>query len=122
MILGEITPGTVQEYRIHRREKAMEENGQPPARSTMHQEIVVLRQVLKTANRHGWLPYLPDLSEPFRGSSKISHRAWFSPAEYKQLYTATRKRAERPMRRRYVWESAQMHDYVLFMYNTGLRP
>lgn len=122
MVLGEITPGTVQEYRIHRREKAMEERGKPPARNTMHQEIVVLRQVLKTANRHGWLPYLPDLSEPFRGSGKISHRAWFSPEEYKQLYKATRKRAEKPKRRRYIWESAQMHDYVLFMANTGLRP
>lgn len=122
MVLGEITPGTVQEYRIHRREKAMLENGKPPARSTMHQEIVVLRQVLKTANRHGWLPYLPDVSEPFRGSGKISHRAWFSPEEYKQLYSATRKRAERPIRSRYIWESAQMHDYVLFMANTGLRP
>jgi integrase len=122
MILGEITPGTVQEYRIHRREKAMEEHEKLPARSTMHQEIVVLRQVLKTANRHGWLPYLPDLSEPFRGSSKISHRAWFSPQEYKQLYTATRNRAAKPTRRRYAWESAQLHDYVLFMANTGLRP
>jgi integrase len=122
MVLAEITPGTVQEYRIHRREKGMEENGKPPARSTMHQEIVVLRQVLKTANRHGWLPYLPDLSEPFKASGKISHRAWFSPEEYKQLYKATRKRAERPTRRRYIWESAQMHDYVLFMANTGLRP
>ena len=122
MVLGEITPGTVQEYRIYRREKAMEENGKPAARSTLHQEIVVLRQVLKTANRHGWLPYLPDMSEPFRGSGKISHRAWFSPEEYKQLYNATRTRAERPTRSRYVWESAQLHDYVLFMANTGLRP
>jgi len=122
MVLGEITPGVVQEYRIHRREKAMEEHGEPAARSTMHQEIVVLRQVLKTANRHGWLPMLPDLAEPFKASGKISHRAWFSPSEYKQLYTATRKRAEAPTRSRYAWESAQLHDYVLFMANTGLRP
>jgi integrase len=121
-VLGEITPGLVQEYRIHRREKAIEEHGKPPARSTMHQEIVVLRQVLKTANRHGWLPFLPDLAEPFRSSGKISHRAWFSPAEYKKLYTATRKRAQQPLRSRYAWECAQLHDYVLFMANTGLRP
>ena len=58
-VLSEITPGLVQEYRIHRREKSIEEYDKPPARSTMHQEIVVLRQVLKTANRHGWLPLLP---------------------------------------------------------------
>lgn len=122
MGLSEITPGQVQEYRIYRREKAMEERGKPPARNTIHQEIVALRQVLKTAIRHGWLEHLPDLSEPYRASSKISHRAWFSPEEYKQLYEATRRRANNPKRERYAWESEQLHDYVLFMANTGLRP
>ncbi len=122
MGLSEITPGQIQEYRIHRREKAMEEHDKPPARSTMHQEIVTLRQTLKTAIRHGWLQHLPDLSEPYRGSGKVSHRAWFSPAEYKQLYEATRRRANKPMRKRYKWESQQLHDFVLFMTNTGLRP
>ena len=122
MGLSEIIPGQVQEYRIHRREKAMEKYGNPPARGTIHQEIVVLRQTLKTAIRHGWLDRLPDLSEPYRASTKISHRAWFSPDEYKQLYTATRRRAQNPKNPRYKWESEQLHDYVLFMANTGLRP
>lgn len=122
MGLSEITAGVVQEYRIHRREKALERHGKPPARSTMHQEIVALRQVLKTAIRHGWLQHLPDLSEPYKGSGKVSHRAWFSPEEYKQLYTATRKRANNPIRDRYQWEYEQLHDLVLFMANTGLRP
>lgn len=122
MGLSEITPGLVQEYRIHRREDALEKHGKPPARSTMHQEIVALRQVLKTAIRHGWLQHLPDLSEPYRGSSKVSHRAWFSPEEYKKLYTATRNRAKNPIRNRYQWEYEQLHDFVLFMANTGLRP
>jgi hypothetical protein len=53
--------------------------------------MVTLRQTLKTAIRHGWLHRLPDLSEPYRSSPKISYRAWFSPEEYKQLYEATRK-------------------------------
>jgi integrase len=122
MALSEITPGKVQEYRIHRQEKAMEMRGKPPARNTMHQEIVTLRHVLKTANRHGWLPFLPDLSEPYGASRKISHRAWFSPEEYRKLYNATRRRARKPKRNRFAWESAQLHDYVLFMANTGLRP
>jgi integrase len=121
-LLSEITPGLVQEYRIHRREKTVELLGKPPARSTMHQEIVVLRQVLKTANRHGWLTTLPDLSEPYKSSGKISHRAWFSPEEYKKLYQATRRRSQKPKRNRYAWEGAQLHDYVLFMANTGIRP
>lgn len=122
MGLSKINPGQVQEYRIHRREKAMKEYGKPPARNTMHQEIVTLRQTLKTAVRHQWLQYLPDLSEAYRPSGKISHRAWFSPEEYKKLYEATRKRMQHPKNPRYKWESEQLHDYVLFMANTGLRP
>ncbi len=122
MGLSEITPGQVQEYRIHRHEEAVKEHGKPPARSTMHQEIVVLRQTLKAAVRHRWLDRLPDLSEPYRASGKISHRAWFSPEEYKKLYEATRRRAQHPKNPRYKWESEQLHDYVLFMANTGLRP
>ena len=122
MGLSEITPGQVQEYRIHRHEEAVKQYGKPPARSTMHQEIVVLRQTLKAAIRHRWLDRLPDLSEPYRASGKISHRAWFSPEEYKKLYEATRRRARAPKNPRYKWESEQLHDYVLFMANTGLRP
>jgi len=122
MGLSEITAGKVQDYRIHRHEEAIATRGKPPAHNTMHQEIVTLRQTLKTALRHGWLDHLPDLSEPYRSSPKISHRAWFSPEEYKQLYEATRKRAHQPKNNRYKWESEQLHDYVLFSANTGLRP
>jgi integrase len=121
-VLLDITPGLLQEYRIHRREKVMAQYGKPAARSTMHQEIVTLRQVLKTANRHGWLPYLPDLSEPYKTGGKVAHRAWFSPDEYRKLYEATRARVKSPKRKRYVWQYEQLHDYVLFMANTGLRP
>ncbi len=123
----------MQEYRVHRRTRpqasprdAPEGKGprktkKPPARSTLHHEIVTLQQVLKTAIRHGWLAHLPDLSAPYKTSGKVAHRAWFSPEEYKQLYTATRKRAQDPKnhRRRSV---ANLHDYVLFLANTGLRP
>ncbi len=120
--LSEITAGKIQDYRIHRHEEAAAKRGKPPARNTMHQEMVALRQTLKTAVRHGWLDRLPDLSEPYRSSPKISHRAWFSPEEYKKLYEATRKRAQEPKKVGFKWESEQLHDYVLFAVNTGLRP
>ena len=101
MGLSEITAGKIQEYRIHRLEEAMAKRGKAPARNTTHQEIVTLRQTLKTAVRHGWLDRLPELSEPYRSSPKISHPAWFSPEEYKKLYGATRKRAHEPKMARY---------------------
>jgi integrase len=120
--ISEITAGKIQDYRIRRYQESMAKRGKPPGHSTMHQEIVTLRQVLKTALRHGWLDHLPDFSEPYRSSSKVSHRAWFSPEEYKQLYQATRKRALEPKKRGFEWEAEQLHDYVLFAGNTGLRP
>jgi integrase len=159
--LAEITPGLVQEYRIHRieghrekqqrmiaarleraaaeqeretkrrRRKAtprapaaapIEQSPRPLARTTLHHEIITLRHVLKTANRHGWLEIIPDLSTPYRSSGKVSHRAWFSPEEYKRLYEATGKRAATPKNPRWRKECEQLHDYVLFMANTGLRP
>jgi integrase len=122
MGLSEITAGKVQEYRIHRLEEAVAKRGKAPAHNTMHQEIVTLRQTLKTAVRQGWLDRLPDLSEPYRSSPKISHRAWFSPEEYKKLYEATRQRAHAPKLARFKWESEQLHDFILFAANTGLRP
>jgi len=122
MGLSEITSGKVQEYRIYRKEASIERYGKTLARSTMHQEVVALRQTLKLAVRHGWLDRLPDLSEPYKASGKIVHRAWFSPDEYKTLYEATRTRAKTPKRERWAWEAEQLHDFVLFMANTGLRP
>ena len=100
--IGQITSGLIQDYRVDRitqggiDRNTKERNGKPPSRSTMHQEMVCLRQVLKCANRHGWLSAMPLMSDPYRASGKISHRAWFSPAEYKTLYEATRERAKNP--------------------------
>ena len=118
--LADITAGKVQEYRMHR--ATTSSTGKPPARSTLHDEIVTLRQVLKTAIRHGWLTHLPDLSPPYRTQGKVVHRPWFSPAEYKQLYEATREYAREPFHEHYRWNAEQVHDYVLFLANTGLRP
>lgn len=43
MGLSEITPGKAQEYRVHR--ISTSKTGKAPARSTIHDEIVTLRQV-----------------------------------------------------------------------------
>jgi integrase len=146
--LSEVTPGKVQEYRVHRITTAAKAADKPPdpappiapapigprkrvpprrtskapARSTLHDEIVTLRQVLKTAIRHNWLSYLHDFSPPYRTQGKIVHRPWFSPEEYKQLYTATRQYAHDSSGTHYQWNAEQVHDYVLFLANTGLRP
>ena len=118
--LNKITAGLVQEYRMQRSVNGYK--GRKPSRSTLHHESVTLRLVLKTAHRYGWIQQVPDISAPYKTSGKVSHRAWFSPEEYKMFYEATRERAKNPPleRHRSVWED--LHDYVLFMANTGLRP
>jgi integrase len=125
-----ITEADAQAYRIHRIKtgrgrNAPEGEGETtakPSRSTIHHEIVTLRQILKTAKRFGWINALPDLAPPFKGSGKVTHRGWFSPEEYKQLYEATRRRAKHPPKPRWRWSCEQLHDYVLLVANSGLRP
>lgn len=130
--INKVTPGKVQEYRVHRMTSFNEPNpesksqhkprNKPPARSTLHDEVVTLRMVLKTAIRHGWLDYLPDLSPPYKSQGKVVHRPWFSPEEYKQLYEAARAYAREPFHDHFKWNAEQVYDFVLFMANTGLRP
>lgn len=131
LAISEVTGGKVQEYRVFRMTPPTEKNpnakdnrpftGKVPAPKTLHNEIVTLRQILKTAARHGWIDSIPDLSTPYKLSGKVSHRPWFSPAEYSQLYKATRKNAKNALPH-LKWAAEQLHDYVLFMGNTGLRP
>ena len=134
-IVPEITSGAAQEYRVHRMSEperpatndkktdgAEVKPWKPPARNTIHNEIVTLSMVLKTAQRHQWLEQVPDLSDPYRRQSKVEHRPWFTPNEYKQLYEATRRNAANPKNPRFKWHAEQLHDFVLLMANTGLRP
>jgi integrase len=130
--VSKVTAGKVQEYRVHRMTSRLEPNPEsksnrplqdkPPSRSTLHDEVVTLRLVLKTAIRHGWLKHLPDLSPPYRTQGKIEHRSWFSPAEYKQLFEAARANMRKPFHDYYKWNAEQVYDFILFMANTGLRP
>ena len=82
-----INAGTVQEYRVHRQTHG--HKGVKPSRASLHAETVALRMILKTAQRYGWIESVPDISPPYKTSRKITHRAWFSPDEYKMLYEAT---------------------------------
>ena len=57
---------------------------------------------------------------PMARAAKLATGPWFSPAEYKQLYTAIRDYAK-SIHGRHRWSAEQLHDFVLFMGNTGLR-
>src|SRR5207245_6460980 len=54
MGVGDITSGTVQDYRVHRQtSRKHRKTGKVlrPSRSTLHSEIVTLRQILKMCSR-----------------------------------------------------------------------
>lgn len=120
--LSEINKGLVQAYRVKRIEETLEKVGKPPARSTILQEIVCIRQVMKHAEGLGWIPFVPSLATPYMTQGKKGRRAWFTPEEYKSLYTATRHRITEGTRRGWKAHYEELHDYVLFMGNSGLRP
>ncbi len=75
--LSTVTAGAVQDYRVMR--MSADEGRKLPSRSTLHHEIVTLRQVMKSALRQGWIEHLPEFSAPYKMSGKITHRAWFRP-------------------------------------------
>jgi hypothetical protein len=140
----EIDGDKAQEYRIHRaknpyvrpKKKVVGANGtenrakpnneektpKPTARNTIDNEIITLRMILKMSERKRWIKAVPDLSPPYKKQKKVVHRPWFSPDEYKRLYTATRNYARAVKSERHRHEADELHDYVLIMGNTGLRP
>jgi hypothetical protein len=145
----EITADTAQEYRIQRTKTELErkaavrkekaarlfsegkkaeataveaEKDAPPARNTLDNEVITLRLVMKVALRKGWITGLPNFAAPYKKQMKIVRRPWFTPDEYKALYTATRNYARDAKSERQRHEAEELHDYVLFMGNTGLRP
>ncbi|WP_035423696.1 site-specific integrase [Asticcacaulis benevestitus] len=130
--ISTITSGDVQNYRLQRAQQfgrlpprgADGEFIKPPkapSRSTIHDEIGTLSLVLQTAVRHSKMAGMPMLSSPYKKQKKVFHRPWFTGDEYKQLYKATGKAAKAaPDAHR--WNYEQLHDQILFMGNTGLRP
>jgi integrase len=78
--------------------------------------------VTKVALRKGWITGLPDFSAPYKKQMKVVRHPWFSPEEYKALRTATGAYAKKPLRERHRWDAEQLHDHILIMSNTGLRP
>jgi hypothetical protein len=61
--LSQITAGKVHDYRVERIENPT--SGKAPSYSTLHDEIVTLRMVLKSALRKEWLDHLQWVSPPF---------------------------------------------------------
>jgi integrase len=122
MPIEAVTTGTIRSFRVWRCEMALAKHGKPPAPQTLKHDIVTLRLILKMAECRGWIDYLPNFSDPFPVYRKPAHRAWFSPQEYAQLCRATWAYVQNPPSDVPKHLCQQLHDYVVFVANTGLRP
>lgn len=117
-----INRSTVQSFVVKRTEDMLERRGRAPARSTILTDIVAIRQILKFEEGAGRIAFVPSLSLPYLTLKKKGRRAWFSPDEYEQLYKATRKRIKDCPRRGWRSQYEDLHDFVLLIGNSGLRP
>ena len=114
MVVSDITAGKIQDYRIHRMKNGMSRVDQLRKAKMLREKARKIRASKAASARHpasgdrlpppnsqgrepAWLVESTAQSlRSFSGSGKVSHRAWFSPEEYKQLYTATRARVAKP--------------------------
>lgn len=117
-----VNRSTAENYVVQRTKDMQSRRGRSPARSTILSDLVVIRQVLKHEEGAGRLAYVPGLSLPYLTLKKKGRRAWFSPEEYEQLYKATRQRVLNCPRRGWKSQYEDLHDFVLLVANTGLRP
>ena len=109
------------EFRTWLDDKRAAEGSGSLSEATLHQFKNALRLVLKQAyvDQHiDRIPVFPDVMRKKRYDSRP--RVYFSNAEYRKLIIASRKNI-RGNRRRSRWLAEELHDYIIFMANSGLR-
>ena len=122
-------PHSPDEDRIHRssvRRVGTRTGSRPNAASdALHQEIVCLRQISKVPPT-GTVgsTICPICQQPFRAFRAKSRIARGFRSTNIESFTTPRGdgREMNPPKKRWRWSCEQLHDYVLFMANTGLRP
>jgi len=88
------------------------------SQSTLKKYVVLIRKVLKEAERDRVLNYIPNLPTITR---KEFPRPWFKPEEYKMLLSACRDLRDNPKDTfNFSWE--EMYDFIVFMVHSFLRP
>ncbi|MFP6708399.1 MAG: phage integrase SAM-like domain-containing protein [Alphaproteobacteria bacterium] len=88
------------------------------AQSTLKKYVILVRKVLKEAEREGVINYIPTLPVVKRVDNP---RPWFKPDEYKRLLDACRDlRDNPPADTDFDW--GELYDFIVFMIHSFLRP
>lgn len=86
--------------------------------STLKKYVILVRKVLKEAEKDGVINYIPTLPVV---KSVNNPRLWFKPDEYQRLLDACRDlRDNPPPDTNFDW--AELYDFIVFMVHSFLRP
>ena len=95
--------------------------------STLKKYVILIRKVLKEAERDGVITGVPSLPSI---KSSDNPRPWFTPKQYKQLLAACRKLRDNPITEGHgagngegtEFDFEELYDFIVFMIHTFLRP
>jgi hypothetical protein len=88
------------------------------SQSTLKKYVVLIRKVMKEAERDGVLNHIPTLPTVKREENP---RPWFTPDEYQRLLDACRDlREDPPGNTEFDW--GELYDFIVFMIHSFLRP
>lgn len=87
----------------------------------MHQHLNAIRIVFRRAQLRGDIDACPKFLTERKSSANATPRTWFEPEQYEILYKATRSNIRLLKGTRWHESAKELHEYVLFMANTGLR-
>jgi integrase len=89
--------------------------------STIHHHLNGIRVVFRRAKIRGDITTTPEFVTERKTAADATPRTWFEPIEYEQLYIKTRANIREKKGTRWYEHAKELHDFVLFVANTGLR-
>jgi integrase len=91
--------------------------------STVQHDYVALNQILKYCKTQGIIKQLPVLPEKTKKERKDKYnpRPWFNDKEWKLLKKTSLKRCKEGRSWRIREDREQLHDFMIWMVNTGMR-
>ena len=88
------------------------------SQSTLKKYVILVRKVLKEAERDNTISHIPTLPTI---TGKEQPRPWFSPEEYSLLLAACRDLRDNPPGK-YEFDFGELYDFIVFMVHSFLRP
>ena len=88
------------------------------SQSSLKKYVVLVRKVLKEAQRDGTIEHIPALPAVKRTENP---RPWFSPEQYAQLLKTCREFRDGPQDQ-YDFDWGELYDFIVFMIHSFLRP